>query len=121
VSPLLIASAPRAGPVAGQPHLVLGTKRLSRESPARQAGRPVPRHPLATLRLRPTEPTVSLNHFVGTRWALLSHAVPGLDGRGRLERATHCEAGKSARRFLAASPVSVIRVDLRSSPAIIPP
>jgi hypothetical protein len=35
-----IASTPRAGPVAGQPHLVLGTVRLSRESPARQAGRP---------------------------------------------------------------------------------
>jgi hypothetical protein len=35
--------------------------------------------------------------------------VPVLDGRGRLERATRREAGKSARRFLAASLVSVIR------------
>ena len=28
-----VASAPRASPVAGQPHLVLGTKRVSRGSP----------------------------------------------------------------------------------------
>jgi len=40
--------------------------------------------------------------------------VAVLDGRGRLERATRCAAGKSARRFLAASSVSVIRVDLKS-------
>jgi len=48
----------------------------------------------------------------GTAWP-----VPVLDGRGRLERATRggvgagCGAGKQARRFLAASSVSVIRVD----------
>jgi len=52
---------------------------------------------------------------------LLSRAVPVLDGRGRLERATRREAGKSARRFRAASPVSVIRVGLKSPEAIIPP
>jgi hypothetical protein len=56
-----------------------------------------------------------------TRWALPSRAVPVLDGRGRLERATRCEAGKSARRFLAASSDPVIRVDLKSPQAIIPP
>jgi hypothetical protein len=39
------ASAPKAGPDAGQPHVVLGAMRLSRESPARHAGRPVRRHP----------------------------------------------------------------------------
>ena len=38
--------------------------------------------------------------------------MPVLDGRGRLERA-RCEAGKPARRFLAASSGPVIRVDLR--------
>jgi hypothetical protein len=48
------------------------------------------------------------------RWALPSRVVAVLDGRGRLERATRCAAGKSARRFLAASSVSVIRVDLKS-------
>jgi len=48
-----------------------------------------------------------------TRSALPSRAVPVLDGRGRLERATRGEAGKSARRFLAASSVSVIRVDAK--------
>jgi hypothetical protein len=48
---------------------------------------------------------------------LPSRAVPALDGRGRLERATRCEAGKSARRFLAASSVSVIRVDPTPPPA----
>jgi hypothetical protein len=39
--------------------------------------------------------------------------VPVLDGRGRLERAKRREAGKPARRFLAASSVPVIRVDLK--------
>jgi hypothetical protein len=49
--------------------------------------------------------------------------VPVLDGRGRLERATRCGvsagcgAGKSARRFLAASSVRVIRVDPKRPPA----
>ena len=37
--------------------------------------------------------------------------MPVLDGRGRLERAMRGEAGKSARRFLAASSVPVIRAD----------
>jgi len=53
--------------------------------------------------------------------ALPSRAVPVLDDRGRLERATRREAGKSARRFRAASSVSVIRVDLKSPPAMLPP
>jgi hypothetical protein len=53
-------------------------------------------------------------------WALPSRAVPVLNGRVRLERATRCEAGK-ARRFLATSSVSVIRVALKSPQAIIPP
>ena len=35
------ASAPKAGPDAGQSHVVLGTMRLSRESPPRHVGRPV--------------------------------------------------------------------------------
>ena len=60
---------------------------------------------------------------------LPSRGVPVLAGRGRLERAT-CRgvslrhdgteatgAGKPARRFLAASPVSVIRVDPTRPPA----
>ena len=50
------ASTPRAGPVAGQPHVVLGTKRASRESPPRHAGRPVRRHPRAPFRLRRSLP-----------------------------------------------------------------
>ena len=40
-----------AGPVRGQPHAVLGAKRLSRESPARRMGRPVRGHPPSPLRL----------------------------------------------------------------------
>ena len=61
--------------------------------------------------------------------ALPSRAVPVLGGRARLERATCCGAslrhvsakpigaGKPARRFLAASSVSVIRVDPTRPPA----
>ena len=61
--------------------------------------------------------------------ALPSRAVPVLGGRARLERATCCGAslrhvapkpigaGKPARRFLAASPVPVIRVDSTRPPA----
>ena len=60
---------------------------------------------------------------------LPSRAVPVLGGRARLERATRCgvsrrrvpatrtEAGKPARRFPAASPASVIRVDPTRPPA----
>ena len=45
-------SAPPAGPVRGQPHAVLGTKRLSREAPPRRAGRPVRGHPQTPLQSR---------------------------------------------------------------------
>ena len=61
--------------------------------------------------------------WTSVRWALPSRAVPVLDGRGRLERATRCGvgagsgAGKSARRFPAASSDPVIRVDPKRPPA----
>jgi len=107
-----IASAPRAGPVAGagapgartvragvaiappgarRKALVHGSRLRARR------GGPVPRHPLATLRL-----DARRRRFWavvdGPRWALPSRGVPVLDDRGPLERATRCEAGKSARR-----------------------
>ena len=88
-----------------------------------EVGRAVPRHHRS---LRSGSVTMDPN-VAETRSALPSRVVPVLDGRGRLERAPccgvseACGAGKSAGRFVAASPVSVIRVDLKSTPAIIPP
>src|SRR5947209_88252 len=45
-SDTLVLLHSRPGPVAEQPHLVLGEKQRSRLTPARQAGRPARRHPL---------------------------------------------------------------------------
>jgi hypothetical protein len=96
-------------------------KALSRESPARQAGRPRPAPPARYAPARCTDANDSDSQSMD--FAEPSRAVPVLDGRGRLERATccgagaGCGAGKSARRFLAASPVSVIRVGPKRPPA----
>ena len=75
------ASAPSAGPVAGQPHVVLGAKRLSRESPPRHAGRPVQRHPRATLRRM--EPGAPPHSDPRTRAARLRIRLCSVDGSCR--------------------------------------
>jgi hypothetical protein len=49
------------------------------------------------------------------------YAVPPPGGGVPWSEAPHCAAGKRAKRFLAASSVSVIRVDPTPQPAISPP
>ena len=80
-------------------------RRFQPQPGCKPAGTVVGREPYAT-------DSESKAHGGGFRSSQPSRGAPVLDGGGRLERATRCGAGKSARRFLAASSVSVIRVDL---------
>ena len=124
---LSIASAPTSGPVRRQPHLVLGTKRLSRDSPARQPGSPARiarwggsgAPSPATRRLRSGSVRGSAASGPRSRNSLGAALPPCRcwTAAAVWSGATRCEAGKSARRFLATSSGRVIRIRPKQPPA----